>query len=366
VAATELLVAIAAVATALQGSARADGRAAIAGHYYTDSDELAVWHPQATVRLEATDELTLSAAYDADVVSAATVDVRTTASTRAFVESRHGIGADFTLEAAPAVRVGGGVSGSFSPDYDSATVGLRLSVDDDERIHTLSSAATMSYAVVGRTGDQDASGELVAAGCSVGWAVVLSPVMVFDLAGALELQAGFLESPYRFVDVFARGDPGRRLAMPEAVPSERLRGSARARLRIAISDDVFVRGAYRFDADDWGVLGHTADIELSVAPAEFLTVTASFRFLGQRAASFYRGRYETLPLVPELRTRDRELAAQRSVGGGLHVELRLPDLLGGDAAVFLRGDITETRLFDTPLLRSRLAGIVGLGLSYSR
>jgi hypothetical protein len=354
------------LALALQATARADDRVSIAGHYYTDSDELAVWHPQATVRLEASDELTLSAAYDADVVSAATVDVRTSASTRAFVESRHGIGADFTLEASRAVRVGGGVSGSFSPDYDSGSVALRLSVDDDDRIHTLSAAATVSYAVAGRVGDQDASGDLAAAGCSIGWAVVLSPEMVFDLVAAVEMQAGFLESPYRFVDVFARDDPRLRLAMPEAVPDERLRGSARMRLRIALSDDVFVRGAYRFHADDWGVLGHTADVELSVVPAELLTVTATLRFLGQRAASFYRGRYETLPLVPALRTRDRELAAQRSVGGGLYVELRLPEILGGDPAVFLHGDVTETRLFDTPLLRSRLAGIVGLGLSYSR
>lgn len=367
-AATERLRRLALVVSiaSLAAGARADGRVALGGHYYLDNDRLEVWHPHATLRIDATDELTLRAAYDADVVSAATIDVRTSASTRAFTENRHGIGGDALYAPSATLRLGLGASGSFSPDYESGTSGLSLAIEDDARIHTFSAALTGSYASVGRTGDQRRTGELLAAGLSLGWGVVLSPEMVLDVSAGGEVQSGYLESPYRMVSVYDAGDPTARVALPEAAPDLRLRGALRARLRIAPEDFVFVRGSYRAHADDWGVLGHTVEAELTLVPIRELTVTASFRFLGQRAASFYRGRYESLPLVPELRTRDRELAGQSQIGGGLLVELLLPPVLDGDLGVFLRGEITHARLYDTPLLPERLSGLVGLGLSFRR
>lgn len=358
--------ALVAVLASLAVDARADGRAAVGGHYYLDSDQLEVWHPHATVRLDATDELALRAAYDADVVSAATIDVRTSASTRAFTEARHGFGADLLHSPNSTLRWGVGGSSSFSPDYESGTTGLNVAIEDDGRVHTFSAALTGSYASVGRRGDQTRTGELWAAGLSLAWGVVLSPEIVLDVSAAGELQSGYLESPYRMVSIYEAGDPTARVAIPEAVPDLRLRGALRTRLRIAPEDEVFLRGSYRLHADDWGVLGHTVEAEVTLAPIRELSITLSFRFLGQLAATFYRGRYESLPLLPELRTRDRELAAQSQLGGGLVVELMLPPVLDGDLGVFLRGEITHARLYDTPLLPERLSGIVGVGLSFRR
>lgn len=348
------------------GLVRADDRVVLDGHLYLDSDQLEVWHPHVGLAVDASDETTVSASYDADVISAATIDVRTSASPRGFAETRHGLGADVLVAPSSTLRIGGGVSGSFAPDYTSGTAGLRVAFDAPGRLHTFSLAASGSYAGVGRVGDQRPTGDLFAAGLSLGWAAAVSRALVVDVAAAGELSSGYLESPYRFVSIYAVGDSSARLAVPESLPDSRLRGSLRARLRVAPTDDVFVRGSYRLHTDDWGVVGHTVEAELSVAAAPFLTLSASFRFLGQRAAGFYRGRYESLPLVPELRARDRELAGATSLSAGVVAEVRLPVVWETEPALFVRGEIVHTRLYDTPLLPERLAGIVGVGLSFTR
>lgn len=348
------------------GAVRADDRVVLDGHLYLDSDQLEVWHPHVGVSVDASDETTVSASYDADVISAATIDVRTSASPRGFTEARHGLGAEVRVAPSSTLRLGAGLSGSFAPDYTSGTATLSASFDDPRRIHTFSLAASGSYAGVGRVGDQGPTGDALAGGLSLGWAAVLSRAVVLDLAAGGELAGGYLESPYRFVSVYDARDPAARLAVPEALPDSRLRGSLRARLRIAPTDEVFVRASYRLHADDWGVLGHTVDAELSVVPVPALTLSATFRFLGQRAATFYRGRYETLPLLPELRARDRELAATTTLGAGVVIEVRLPHVWEAQPAFFLRAEVVHTRLYDTPLLPERLAGVFGVGLSFTR
>lgn len=361
------LVLAGAVGAALSGpGAHADDRVVVDGHYYLDSDDLEVWHPHAGVRVDASDEVSVGASYDADVISAATIDVRTSASPRGFRETRHGIAADVVWAPSSTLRLGLSTSGSFAPDYASGTGGVRLSIEDPGRVHTFSVAASGSYAGVGRVGDQANVGEAFAGGLTLGWAAVVSRALVVDLAAAAELSGGYLESPYRFVSLYDPASPTSRVAVPESLPDQRLRGSVRGRLRFAPTDEVFLRGAYRFHADDWGVAGHTVEAELSVVVVPALTLSASFRFLGQRAATFYRGRYETLPLLPEHAARDRELAATTTLSGGLALEVRLPTVLEGVPALFARGEIAHTRLYDTPLLPERLAGIVGAGLSFTR
>jgi hypothetical protein len=354
------------VALALASLARADERVAIDGHLYLDSDRLEVWHPHAGVQIDLDEELAVAASYDADVISAATIDVRTAASPRGFVESRHGLGVDLTAAPSSTLRYGVSASGSFAPDYASGTASARLAWEDDTRTHTVAVAASGSYAGVGRVGDQAPVGDAWAGGASVAWTAVVSRAMVLDLALAGEHARGYLESPYRFVTIHDALDPTGSVVVPESLPDARTRGSARARIRIAPTDDLFVRGSYRFHADDWGVAGHTVSVEAAAAPVPELLASLELRCLVQRGASFYRGRYETLPDVPTLRARDRELAPTTTLGAALRLETRFAGPWNGEARLFLRGELLYTRLVDTPLLPERLAGVVGLGLSFER
>jgi len=336
------------------------------GHYYPASDGLEVWHPQARATVDANEELAGSATYDADVISAATVDVRTAASPRGFRETRHGVGADLAFAPTPTLRFGVDASGSFAPDFASGTVSARLALEDEARIHALSLSAAGSYAGVGRVGDQSLTGESGTLGLSVAWTTIVSEALVLDVAAAGELAWGYLESPYRFVTLYEPGLATSTVALPEAMPDQRLRASLRARVRVAPTDEIFLRGSYRLHADDWGVLGHTAELGASVAPIPELLVSVDGRYVGQRAASFYRGRYETLPLVPVNRTRDRELAGATTLALAARIDLRLPIVLEGQPTLFVRGELSHTRLYDTWLLPERVAGVLGLGLTFVR
>lgn len=359
-------VALAAVTLALASvTARADTRYAASVHGYTDSDSLEVLHPHVVARA-AVDDTTLSLGWDADVVSAATIDVRTSASPRGFSEMRNGLALEVDHAASSTVHVGAGAAGSLSPDYGSATGGAHLALEDALHLHRVVISGTGSWSSVGRVGDQRAVGEAWAAGGSLAWSWVLTRDLVLDVSGALEHAHGYLESPYRFVSIYAAADPLGRVAVPEAVPDDRTRGAGRIGLRIAASDQVFLRGSYRLHADDWGVLGHTALATLTIVPVPELRASLDFRFLGQRGASFYSGHYATLPLVPGLRTRDRELAPMSTTAAGLRVEVDVGWVQDLRATLLADAELAYTRYIDTPLLPERVAFSAGLGLAFTR
>jgi hypothetical protein len=119
-------------------------------------------------------------------------------------------------------------------------------------------------------------------------------------------------------------------------------------------------------ADDWGIAGHTVELRVARAFGAAWTVALSGRFYGQRAASFYLGRYATLPDLPRWRTLDRELAAATHLGAGLWVEHVAGTVLGGDLRVDLRADLVRQRYYDTPRLPVRMALTAGLSVSLER
>lgn len=350
-------------------SARAEDRYSLSLHGYGDSDRLLVLHPRVSARAAIDEDTTLGASWDADAISAATIDVRTSASPHAFEELRNGAAFDLERALARGVRLGGGASGSISPDFGSITGTARLTLEDDSRTHTITLGASGSGSVVGRAGNQGllgAVGDGWATGVTIGWSIVLGPELVLDLGVAGEHAGGMLESPYRFVWLYDAGDPGAHAAVPEALPDARTRGAARAGMRIALADRVFARAAYRLHADDWGVLGHTVTASLTVEPLDALRLSLDVRWLGQRGASFYRGRYETLPIVPTLRTRDRELASASTLGATLRAEVALGRIDDTDVALLADVDVAWSRMFDTPLLPERTAVSGGLGIALER
>lgn len=346
-------------------TARADTRYATSLHGYTDSDSLEVLHPRVSARTDV-DDTTLGLSWDADIISAATIDVRSSASPRGFEEMRNGATLDIDHTLSSTVRLGASGTGSLSPDYDSATGSAHLSLEDAQHIHRVALTGTGSWSSVGRVGDQHPTGEAWAAGGALAWTWILSASLVLDVAAAMEHAHGYLESPYRFVSIYDRNDPLARVGVPESVPDDRTRGSARVGLRLALSDQVFVRGSYRLHADDWGVLGHTVLGTLTYEPIPELRASLDVRYLGQRGASFYSGHYATLPTVPDLRTRDRELAPMSTMAAGLRLEVDVGHI--DDLRVTLLGNVelAYTRYIDTPLLPERTAFTAGLGVALTR
>lgn len=337
----------------------ADERVTASTHVYTDDDRLTVVHPAVRASVDIDPETRVDAAYEADIISAATIDVRTSASVRPFQETRHGGRAALTRALARTVSLGGGYGFSYTPDYQSHSGQLRLQVEDDSRIHMVTIGLQGAHNAIGRVGDPSPEGELVSLGLGATWAVVLARWLVVDASLALEWRSGYQENPYRFVAIHGPGQ--QRVFVPEAVPDERTRGAASLRLRAALTDEVFARASYRFHADDWGIAGHTVRLEATYAPLPELSFTVAGRILVQRAASFYSGHYESRG-VPLLRTRDRELAAAAMGGGGIHARWRFLRVDEVELSVGARVEVLHYRYFDTPLLPERNALVTGLTL----
>jgi len=343
-------------------TARADDKAEAALWVHADDDQLVVVHPAVSVEAGITDETHVDAHYEADVISAATVDVRTSASPRGFEETRHGIniGADQSLTRT--ATLGGAYTLSYSPDYMTNAGALRFALEDETRTHRFGVSLGVARDKVGRVGDDEPVGHVTSFGGAVSYGVVWSSRLVGGVSAGLEYLDGFQESPYRFVPIYRTGTEQIAIRVPESVPDQRLRGALRGGLDWALLDWLFVSGSYRFHLDDWGIAGHTVETKLSMDLGESWLLSARGRFYAQRSASFYQGRYESMPNIPEYRTRDRELAQTFAVGGGLGVGR---DLVVGDWGALrleLRGDLTYRRYFDTPVLPSRLAFTGGLAL----
>ncbi len=345
--------------------ARADDRAGAGLWVHTDDDGLTVIHPVATARVEVTEGTHVSAGYEADVISAATIDVRTSASPRGFDETRHGVSLGADHELARTARVGASTGLSYAPDHQTYSGALRGSLEDDARTNTVSASLGVAREVVGRAGDLEPMGGVWTVGGALAWTTLLSSEAVLDLSAAVERQHGYLESPYRFVPIVdAMGQLDVRV--PERVPDGRWRGSGRARLRMGLARGVFAVGWYRLHLDDWGVAGHTVELSAAFEPAEGWLVTAHGRFYGQRGATFYQGTYATLPEMPVYRTLDRELAPGFYVAGGARVEYEAGEWLGMSWRFDGRAEVLRQRYFDTPSLPEKLALTAGIGLVVQR
>lgn len=343
--------------------AAADDRVSVGTSLAIDTDGLTVVQPAVSARVEVVEDVHVSGRYEADVISAATVDVRTSASVRPFEETRHGGALGLELELDRLTTLSGTGSFSYSPDYASGGLSLRLRVEDDARRHALTVDVGGAYDSVGRVGDASPTGDAFAAATALAWSIVLSPQAVVDFALAIDHRRGFLESPYRFVTVAGSGSQVR---LPEEVPDERWRAALGGGLRWAIAEPFYIRAGYRFHVDDWGVAGHTVDVAGHLAPAPGWLLTASGRVLSQRGATFYSGGYATLPEIPEYRTRDRTLSPHWSMVGALDLRIPIETVAGFRVSANVRGRVVWHRYFDTPLLPERTTWIASFALTAER
>ncbi|MCU0676378.1 MAG: DUF3570 domain-containing protein [Myxococcota bacterium] len=335
----------------------APARTSVSLHGYVDDDGLTVWHPSASA--SAGGRWRARATYDADVITAATVDVRTSASVRPFHETRHGLALGLAGTLARGRVLDVRASTSQSPDYRSVTVGSAFTFEDETRRDTVRLSIDGSLASVGRAGDPDPVGELGSVGGSLAWSRVLSPRWIADLALAGELLRGVQESPYRSVRI---GEGLQRLAVPEAVPNARHRVALALGMRAALSSHVFARARLRLHADDWGVRGYVLEPELVFALASPVELSLTGALGAQHGARFRRGSYASGPEVPRWRTHDRELASGFHGRAQLGLRWRFLEREHATLAVSARGGFERHRFLDTPLLPRRTAALFGLSL----
>lgn len=348
---------------------------------YSDTDNVLVVSPQVSARRALDDSGgAASARAVVDVISAASVDVVSQASTR-FTEVRR------EADLAASKRIASFLPElryrfSDEPDYRSHGLGASLARDFADHDTTFALSYDVSLDTVGRSGTSfaDWSRDLTSHTIEASWTQVLGVRTVGRLAYSLVVQDGYLEKPYRYVPLF---DPDT-LAMlesdgttldrdnfsayrlperpPEEVPDRRLRHALAARGVRLLPGIGALEADYRFYLDSWGMQAHTVDATLKL-PIGHYRLDIEDRLHWQGPVDFWRRAYtvDASGEVPEWRTIDRDLGGYLQDTLQARGQLELP---GWSLTIYLLGGAMLTRFSDYLFLDWRLALVGQTGLRW--
>jgi hypothetical protein len=348
-------------------------RASLEVASYTDSDHVTVFTPSIAASVEnVVTGASLHGRYLVDVVSAASVDIVSTAS-RKWHETRQAgsLGGEYKPH-----DFGVSVAGSVSsePDYLSYGASVGISKDFDEKNTTLSFGYGFSHDIAGRSSTPFSvfSRELQRGSFNGGISQVIDRSSVLSLSFDLMIENGDQSKPYRYIPMFS-ADVASQAARGASIgwvtdhrlPERPLEQLPLARRRFAFTP----RWARRFDGstlrleeriydDSWGLLASTTDAKWIIDLGRRFALWPHTRFHVQSPVSFWRRAYVSGPGwdLPEYRTGDRELGSlwTFTAGGGIKW------YLGTKAeptswAVSLQGDAMYTSYADALYLTDRTA-----------
>jgi uncharacterized protein DUF3570 len=316
----QLRLAIPVALLVLGARASADDSFVAKTQIYTDSDHTTVVSPLTALSRDAWKGGTLSASYVADVVSSASVDVISNATSH-MNDFRSEITAGLVQKLRNTTLSGSYVY-SVENDYQSHNAELGFAQDLFEKNTTLALGATISANDVYRTGDQLFHRKLFVAGLSGSWTQVLDRATIAQLSYTFSYGSGYWASPYRFVRVETPDLSATEFKVPETEPEVRTRHAAVIGLNRHLFTDSSLQGDYRFYSDNWGVLSHTIQLRYFVTWKD-VTLRLRERFYYQTGASFFRPHYTAETLQPFV-TADRELSTFWSNVAGFKVSWRLP------------------------------------------
>jgi hypothetical protein len=292
---------------------------------YGNNDGLTVASPWIDADYRFTKELQIGLGYGADAITAATVDI-TSSATPGFRETRHEARADVGVDLRT-VRIGGGWVGSWEKDTHSYTAFGSGEVDLFQRNLTVG----VGYGLVlYRLGDVLEPMELWRdkqvhqVDGTAAWSVTRTTII--EAGYSFMAMRGFLSNPYLDVPIFP-SDP-ELWSRPSAQwvesrhPGTRDRHTFVLGLRQAAGRRLFVRGRWRGYFDSWAMRSHAVEAGVGVDVGKGIVLEVSDRFHWQSSVSFYRSVYT---VNREFITRDRRLGKMMTnmVAVSLRPEIRL-------------------------------------------
>jgi hypothetical protein len=350
---------------------------------YTDTDHVTVFTPSVGMSIEnITAGASIRGNYLVDVVSAASVDIVSTASRR-WIETRHA--GTLSGEYKPhdfGVAVGGSVSSE--PDYLSYSLGATMTHDFDVKNTTLLLGYAYGHDTIGRHETSFAvfSRELTRATYNAGITQVIDRSTVLGVGMDLIIENGDQSKPYRYIPMFS---PKVAASAPEGasidwvtanrLPERPLDQLPLSRHRFAVTgrlshrfDGSTVRLSERLYDDTWGLTASTTDVRWIFDVHRRFAFWPHARYHLQSPVSFWKRAYTSNNAspgwdLPEFRTGDRELGPLWTATGGAGLKF----FIGSDAeprpwAISVIGDVSYTAYTDDLYLTSRTAFLGAMAL----
>ncbi len=278
-----------------------------------------------------------------DSISAASVDVVAAATPR-FSENRY----EENARAAARVRgveVGATYTHSAENDWSSHTVTGTLGRDFAQKNTRVELAYGHVANDVGRAHDPTFSARLAVDNAQLGVTQLLGARTYLGVTYSYQHDAGFQSSPYLYVDVGAA-------AFPETHPGTRDRHAVTLRLLRALGA-ASLDASYRLYGDDWGIVSHTAQAAIRVAPGPW-DLRVRVRGYYQGHAAFWQETY-TMPM--RFMSADRELSSFWDASAGAKLARRV-----GRWVIDAKIDAITYSFLDFARLHGRTAVVGELGL----
>jgi hypothetical protein len=345
---------------------------------YADTDHVFVETPSvgATVS-NPTAGWSVGGQYLVDVVSAASVDIVSTASRRWQEVRQEGSAEAAYKPGTLGVQANGTVSDE--PDYLSLAAGGAVTQDLMDKNLAWLVGYAHGHDIAGRTGtafsvfahvvDRNAfNGTLT---------LVLNPTTVASLIGDAVFENGDQSKPYRYIPLFSPGT-----AVPRGAPVDlvnELRASARPLEQLPLSRQRYgltARVAHRYHlatlrldqrlyVDSWAMKATTTDVRYLFDVSPRVELGPHARLHAQTAVDFWQRAYQFGPgfVYPALRTGDRELGPLVNVTGGWSLRVGLGShanptswVLGFDL------NATSTQYLDDLYVTERISVLGGMTL----
>lgn len=310
---------------------------------YADTDHVTVASPGVSGTVS--DEIegwSVSGRYLLDAVTAASVDIVSTASSR-WTERRHvGSGTASVQRGALGVTASGGVSSE--PDYLSFGGGVSAKIDLLDKNVTPFAGLSYGHDDVGRTGLARSRWALMqTGGIQAGVTFIVNPSTIASVQLDGQTERGYLAKPYRHVALFA---PGGAAQIPAGASIDQINAVRRDerpleslpdhRERLALTGRIAHRRGraslhadQRFYTDDWGMWASTTELRPMIDVGSRLVIWPHLRLHTQTAVSFWQRAYEVgiapdgQVALPVYRAGDRELSwlTTVTIGGGFKQRL---------------------------------------------
>jgi hypothetical protein len=357
---------------------------------YDDTDHVTVFTPSVALGIENVSGAALHATYLVDVVSAASADIVSTASSRwQEVRQAGSLSGDYKPH-----DFGVTVGGSFSrePDYLSYGAYATVTKDFAEKNWTFFFGYGFSHDTIGRCGDGGVctpfsvfARELQRGSFNGGLNFVIDSASLGSLVGDVIVENGDQSKPYRYIPMFSEAVAStvERGASIDWVNANRLDERPLEQLPLLRQRfSLTGRYAHRFEGstlrleerlyrDSWGLMASSSDARWVFDLGKRFELWPHARFHAQNSVSFWQLAYvlnagsgspPTLN-VPEYRTGDRELGPLWTTEGGFGIKWYLGSHADPEKwAVQLTGDAMYTSFLDDLYLTYRIAGLGALSL----
>ena len=158
---------------------------------------------------------------------------------------------------------------------------------------------------------------------SFSFSQVINARMQASIALDLVYQSGYLALPFHRVYLNTGKDT------IETLPSQRFKLPIGLRLNYFLGDNIIIRTYYRFYLDNWGMISHTANIEVPVKITPFFSISPFYRYYVQTAVNYFAA-YEKHTASDQYYTSNYALSSFSSQLFGAGIRIAPPKGILGD------------------------------------